>query len=126
MIEKQSLGNDIANHALINERNKIRLQLQVLEKENLSLRNVIKNLESQMSTIELQAKSNYDSKIRKIASRLEIQSREREWVNRFREQNESEMQSEYERKIKALELELKCMKTMFERAQLNAFMRRDT
>ncbi|KAJ3296621.1 hypothetical protein HDU76_006703 [Blyttiomyces sp. JEL0837] len=92
------------------EMSRYQKQINQLEEENSSLRNRIQVLESQMGHVESNAKKTFDSKLKKIVSRLESQSREREYVDRFRDQNEADIRSTYERKIAALSTELHALR----------------
>ncbi|KAJ3099007.1 hypothetical protein HDU97_003534 [Phlyctochytrium planicorne] len=81
-----------------------------LEDENARLRAKLQNLEA----TESRAKAAFDEKLRKVANRLEDQSREREKLERYREKAEQELKEKYERRIQKLVFELNSVKSLID------------
>ncbi|KAI8848197.1 hypothetical protein BC829DRAFT_394635 [Chytridium lagenaria] len=84
----------------------MRARMGGLEEENMALKSRLQMAESRLIGIEARAKASFDDKLRKVAVRLEEQSRERERIEKAREQNEQDMRERYERHIQKLVTEL--------------------
>ncbi|KAJ3193904.1 hypothetical protein HK101_003884 [Irineochytrium annulatum] len=98
----------------------MRARLAQVEEENAQLKAKLADAESRQHAVEAKAKHHFDHKLRKVAVRLEEQSKERERVEAQRVHAEQEMKERYEKRIDRLSGELASAKRMVDMSTARA------
>lgn len=105
---------------LMNAKKMVEQSKNTFEEENSRLQAEVSRQQAKNAAMASNLQQNYDSKLRKIVSTLEMQARERDRVDRHRLQNELDLKQGYERQIEALTAELNSVKKLLELERLGS------